>query len=376
MNEENDIRITSSLILGNVAKSGIHNDITSNREPENIISDFLIIEGDRSADSIDNTDFQFSGKSLVGVISQSIFNAGGSEFVQNADPANVFAETKTIDGVTSGVLTRNADGQFLVALNANEANPALDATDARLSTSDFQTTDLVTDITGAPRSFDQVGLDNGLLTVTDIGAVELQTQVNVTPASPTPGPDVLTGDNGANTISGLRGADTISGGGGADTLDGGGGGDLIAGNDGKDVISGGGGKDTIEGNGGRDIIAGGGGKDDLDGGGGRDMVSGNGGRNTVKGGGGNDTLVGGKGNDVLTGGGGRDTFQFTRGDGRDTITDFDQLCDKIEIIDGADSFDDLMITQAGDDVRIKFANVVITVENDQAENFTAADFIF
>jgi len=263
-----------------------------------------------------------------------------------------------------------------VALNANEANPTLDATDARLSTSDFQTTDLVTDITGAPRSFDQVGPDNGLLTVTDIGAVELQTQVNVTPASPTPGPDVLTGDNGANTISGLRGADTISGGGGADTLDGGGGGDLIAGNDGKDVISGGGGKDTIEGNGGRDIISGGGGKGDLDGGGGRDMVSGNGGRNTVKGGGGNDTLVGGKGNDVLTGGGGRDTFQFTRGDGRDTITDFDQLCDKIEIIDGADSFDDLMITQAGDDVRIKFANVVITVENDQAENFTAADFIF
>ena len=243
VNEENDIRITSSPILANVAKSGIHNDITSNREPENIISDFLIIDGDRSADSIDNTDFQFSGKSLVGVISQSIFNAGGSEFVQNADPANVFAETKTIDGVTSGVLTRNADGQFLVALNANEANPALDATDARLATSDFQTTDLVTDIAGAPRSFDQVGLDNGLLTVTDIGAVELQTQVDVTPASPTPGPDVLTGDNGANTISCLRGADTISGGGGADTLDGGGGRDMVSGNGGRDTVKGGGGNE-------------------------------------------------------------------------------------------------------------------------------------
>ena len=177
------------------------------------------------------------------MISQSIFNAGGSEFVQNADPANVFAETKTIDGVTSGVLTRNADGQFLVALNANEANPALDATDARLATSDFQTTDLVTDITGAPRSFDQVGLDNDLLTVTDIGAVELQTQVDVTPTSPTPGPDVLTGDNGTNTISCLRGADTISGGGGADTLDGGGGRDMVSGNGGRDTVKGGGGNE-------------------------------------------------------------------------------------------------------------------------------------
>ena len=65
VNEENDIRITSSLILGNVAKSGIHNDITSNREPKNIISDFLIIEGDRSADSIDNTDFSSLGKAWL-----------------------------------------------------------------------------------------------------------------------------------------------------------------------------------------------------------------------------------------------------------------------------------------------------------------------
>ena len=119
----------------------------------------------------------------------------------------------------------------------------MDATDARLATSDFQTTDLVTDITGAPRSFDQVGLDNGLLTVTDIGAVELQTQVDATPTSPTPGPDVLTGDNGTNTISCPRGADTISGGGGADTLDGGGGRDMVSGNGGRDTVKGGGGNE-------------------------------------------------------------------------------------------------------------------------------------
>lgn len=403
VNEYSDIRMTSSLVLGNVSGKEFHNDITSNREPESLVSEIFEIAGDGSADSIDNPDFQFSGKNLVGTISQSSFNAGGSEFVQNADPTKVFAATKTTNGVTSGVLTRNANGQLVVALNASEENPALDATDADLSTSEFQTTDLVTDITGAPRSFDQVGLDNGLLSVTDIGAVELQTQVAVTPTGPTPGADNLTGDNGANTISGLRGADTISGGGGADTLNGGGGGDRIEGNGGKDVISGGGGKDTIEGNGGRDVISGNGGRDDLDGNGGRDMVSGDGGRDTVKGGGGRDTLeggggkdfldggrgqdvldgsngadtlVGGKGNDVLTGGGGLDTFRFTRGDGRDTITDFDQFRDLIEIIDGAESFDDLMITQAGDDVRIKFANVIITVEDQQVDDFTADDFIF
>lgn len=392
--EEGDIEPTDSIILGNVAGTNLNNDITSNRDPEGI-NDGLPAVDPGFADSIDNPDFRFSGHNIVGANTASSFNPGGSEFVRNADPVDVFAETRdNSTNVRSGVLSRNSAGQLVVELNASKTNPALDASAA----------DFATDINGAPRSFDQVGLDNG--GAADLGAVELQTQVDVTPpqpASPTSGADSLTGDGGANAISGLRGADTISGGGGADTLNGGGGGDRIEGNGGKDMISGGGGKDTIEGNGGRDVISGGGGKDDLDGGGGKDMVSGDGGRDTVKGGGGrdtleggggrdlldggrgrdfldgsngSDTLIGGKGNDVLTGGGGLDTFQFTSGDGRDTITDFDQFRDLIEIIDGAESFDDLMITQAGDNVRIKFANVTIIVEDQQVGDFTPADFIF
>ena len=96
----------------------------------------------------------------------------------------------------------------------------------------------------------------------------------------------------------------------------------------------------------------------------------------MEGGNGRDEIVGGRGSDILTGNGGRDVFIFGRGDGRDTITDFSQGQDKIRIEDGAESFDDLTIVQAGADVRITFANVRITVEDDLAENFEANDFIF
>lgn len=373
--EESNIRIKDSIILGNAAGTLRNNDLVSNRESDDDLDDLGF------EDSIENTDFRFSGNNIVGGNTQSSFDPSGSGVVRNADPTDVFAATETnATNVPSGALSRNSAGQLVVALNANEANPALDASSA----------DFSTDINGAPRSFDQIGLQNGDFAseTTDLGAVELQSQVTVTPpapAGPTPQADDLTGTSGADAISGLRGADTISGLGGADTLEGGGGKDVITGNGGRDVISGNGGRDDLDGNGGRDmvsgnggrdIVKGGGGKDTLEGGGGKDFLDGGRGRDFLDGSNGADTLVGGKGNDVLTGGGGLDTFRFTRGDGRDTITDFDQFRDTIEIIDGAESFDDLMITQAGDNVRIKFANVTIIVEDQQVDDFTAADFMF
>ncbi len=190
------------------------------------------------------------------------------------------------------------------------------------------------------------------------------------------GNDVLVGGAGGDVLSGGRGADTLSGGGGKDSLEGSGGRDVLEGGGGADQLKGGGGRDMLEGGGGRDMLDGGGGRDMLDGGGGRDTVDGGGGRDVVDGGGGRDMVSGGRGADELTGGGGRDVFVFDTGDGRDTITDFRQRQDRIEIQSGADSFDDLAITQVGDDVLIRFSNVRITVEDDQIANFTAADFIF
>lgn len=205
------------------------------------------------------------------------------------------------------------------------------------------------------------------------------------PAGPTDGADNLVGSSAAEEISALAGNDTITGLGGADTLNGNGGADVIAGNGGGDQIRGGGGadslvggigRDSVMGNGGRDTLEGSGGRDMLEGGGGRDMLIGGGGRDSIDGGGGRDTINGGRGVDELAGGNGRDVFQFETGGNRDTITDFLQAQDRIEILSGAEEFGDLTITQIGDNVRIVFSNVQVTILDEDADDFTAADFIF
>lgn len=172
------------------------------------------------------------------------------------------------------------------------------------------------------------------------------------------GNDELLGNGGADKLNGAQGADTLLGGGGADTLIGGFGVDELRGGGGRDKVNGGGGEDFVAGNGGADQLRGGGGRDDIEGGGGADKLN------------------GGRGADELTGGGGRDVFQFRIGDGFDRITDFQQGRDRIEIIRGAEEFDDLAISQSDDDVLIAFANVRILVENADDGAFNAADFIF
>lgn len=204
--------------------------------------------------------------------------------------------------------------------------------------------------------------------------------------------EIVIGDNTPNVLDGTAGTDSIEGGGGADTLDGGRGADLLIGGGGRDSLAGKGGKDTLEGNGGGDTLSGGGGRDALNGGGGKDMLEGNGGKDTLEGGGGRDDLDGGggkdtldggggkdridggRGADLLTGGGGRDTFFFELGSGSDTILDWRDRQDRIEI-DGS-TLEQLDIRQTGQDVLISFANIRIKVEDADADLFTAADFIF
>lgn len=83
------------------------------------------------------------------------------------------------------------------------------------------------------------------------------------------------------------------------------------------------GDDSIVGYDGNDELFGGLGDDSLSGEGGNDVLDGGVGDDALWGGSGDDVLIGGSGNDRMDGGSGSDTYTFSRGHGRDTITNFD-----------------------------------------------------
>lgn len=158
--------------------------------------------------------------------------------------------------------------------------------------------------------------------------------------------NTLNGTSSNDTIYGLGGNDSLFGNAGNDVLEGGTGADLLDGGDGIDRVEyrrsssavtvnlalgyGAGGEaqgdtyvsienvygsrydDTITGDGASNLLYGRNGDDTLDGGEGDD---------DLYGGNDNDTLIGGAGNDDLIGGRGSDIYEFTRGDGADTIND-------------------------------------------------------
>lgn len=127
------------------------------------------------------------------------------------------------------------------------------------------------------------------------------------------GPDVIYGNTGNDQLLGGSEADSLYGGRGDDSLFGGTDGDLLYGNVGSDQLHGGQGEDTLYG--GQD-------GDTLDGDRDDDLLNGDRGDDSLNGGEGWDTLSGGPGADSLTGGANPDRFNFSSGDGVDTITDF------------------------------------------------------
>ena len=174
------------------------------------------------------------------------------------------------------------------------------------------------------------------------------------------------------TMHGSDGDDTIKGGSGDDTIDGGAGDDTIKGDSGDDTITGGAGDDTIDG---------GEGDDTINAGSGDDVIRGGAGDDTIKGGSGDDTITGGAGDDTLTGDSGADTFVFGPGHGHDRITDFTDGEDVIDLsqISGVTGFDDLTITQDGDDTVIDLSahdGGTIRLENFDVDDLDANDFLF
>lgn len=145
---------------------------------------------------------------------------------------------------------------------------------------------------------------------------------------------------------------------------------------GRDTLLGWWGDDTLSGDAGNDALYGEGNDDSLSGGIGNDRLVGGRGRDTLTGGAGNDTLDGGTGKDILEGNRGADVFRFSIDSAQDRIRGWEDGIDRIAIVKGAETFDDLAITQSGGNALITFGTVSVIVVGADASLFTLADFDF
>ncbi|HXC66779.1 MAG TPA: putative Ig domain-containing protein, partial [Nitrospiraceae bacterium] len=176
-----------------------------------------------------------------------------------------------------------------------------------------------------------------------------------------------TGNGLNNILVGNSGANTLDGGAGNDTVDGGKGNDTLLGGSGDDALMGGLGNDMLNAGSGNDALNGGDGTDTLDGGAGDDRLLGGVGNDVMTGGSGADQFTGGTGNDTLTGSSGNDLYNFSRGDGQDTISDFDPYpWNQDRVIFGATINPlDLVISRHANDLRLAIhdSSDQITVQN-------------
>ena len=186
------------------------------------------------------------------------------------------------------------------------------------------------------------------------------------------------GGDGSDMFIGGAEINKMFGGGGGDILDGGAGDDELHGGGGMDLVLGGRGNDRLYGDAGNDTVAGHLGNDELDGGAGDD---------TLDGGAGQDRLTGGLGDDTLWGDRcgpeDEDVFVYAPGHGADTIKDFQDGLDRIDLsaFAGISGFSELNASQEGADVVIDFssqggAGDSITLENFNLADLGADDFIF
>ena len=208
------------------------------------------------------------------------------------------------------------------------------------------------------------------------------------------GDDTFYGGGGDDRMWGYAGDDTLYGGEGndilyADAVDDPAdyGDDVLHGDEGNDTLFGGGGSDTLYGGEGNDFLYGDpardgtfegahAGDDVLYGGAGNDVLYGD---SSDQIGSGNDTLDGGAGDDLMWGGAGADTFVFQAGHGNDTIKDFTDGEDSIDLtqITGITAFDDLTITADGTTAVIDLSDYgggEIRLENVAVTDLDAEDF--
>lgn len=92
---------------------------------------------------------------------------------------------------------------------------------------------------------------------------------------------------------------------------------------------------------------------------------------TINGGAGNDTLYGGAGKDTLTGGTGNDTFVYVNGQGNDTITDYIEGQDTLQISSG--SISEATLANSNKDVVFTVGTGSITLQNAATKTISLKD---
>ena len=234
--------------------------------------------------------------------------------------------------------------------------------------------------------------------------------------------DYIVGDANANELTGEQGNDYLYGKGGSDVIDGGSGNDRIYGGSHSDELSGGSGADRIYGGSGDDIVSGGTGRDIMYGGSGNDTVDysyatsnwyidlganfavngvelmetvnsfenviGGRGNDVIFGTSGDNQIEGNRGNDQLTGRGGNDTFVFDDNWGNDTIIDFGNGNDVIDLsaVAGIRDMSDLDFSNVYEQgvggsfrqtgIEISFGDNSIVLEGVTMNDISADDFVF
>ncbi len=155
----------------------------------------------------------------------------------------------------------------------------------------------------------------------------------------------------------------------------------LIGGDGRDIVLGGEGNDRIEGKGGADDLFGEEGDDTVLGGAGADRLFGGEGNDKLDGGTEDDLIHGGEGDDEIRGGAGADVFAFGAECGVDTVADFTDGEDRIDLtaLAGIAGFDDLQIAGYPNTAVIDLTNHgggTIRLEDTTADKLDADDFLF
>ncbi len=230
---------------------------------------------------------------------------------------------------------------------------------------------------GAPNQVTGVRIDlsewdGGSITIDGVTSPNALTQASFK----MPEVRVREGADGFDKLVGSAAMDELHGYGDGDILDAGGGNDVLYGGEGYDLLLGGSGHDKLYGEAGKDTLVGNSGRDELYGGAGDDIMDGSSGDDTLDGGAGDDTLWGDRCDTP-----GADTFVFAAGHGHDTIKDFHNGIDKIDLraFGNVSTLGDFTAMQDGADVVIDLTGSdggTITLENFALDDLDVSDFIF